>query len=297
MLTRTTAFLLACTGCLSALSLSCEYDSSDQESARRLKPMNEQFQVFLVAGQSNTHYGLELDPDLDQANPLVFQLGRFQPNNAQVIQGVEPFDHHSKVENRIGFSLSFAKAYLREFDSSSDPILIIPCGAGGTGFISNEWNKGNPLYQDAVNRVRYVLKKYPQSELKAVLWHQGEKEANHRNEHFQEDLDNFIRDLRDDLGHDNLPFVLGGLVPYWVDQDVYRLTFQSILKTAPTRMPLVGYADPERPFVIEKADNAEDVVHFSAEGQREMGNRYFMAYKQIVDQRDSVIEYLNSGHN
>lgn len=238
-------------------------------------------QIILVIGQSNTHYGLGLNEVLDAPEAGIYQLGRFKNDNC-VIQACEPLDHHTKTEDRIGFALTFSKLYKQAQQIPSD-LILVPCGFGGTGFADNRWNKSNDLYEDAVSRVNNLMTKYPNASLAAILWHQGETDVLLGNVNYQEDLDNLIANLRTDFGNDTVPFVLGGMVPYWVNQSADRQALQQILKDTRNRNSHVGYADPDVPFVIVKGDDTFDEIHFNANGQRELGRRYFDAFMAIEE--------------
>lgn len=237
--------------------------------------------IILVVGQSNTHAGLGLDNDLDRPQEGIYQLGRFE-NDLCIIEATEPLDHHTRTEGRIGFALTFAKRYREDRQSESD-IVIVPCGFGGTGFADNRWNKGNDLYQDAVQRVLHLRGIYPDAAIAAILWHQGETDVILGNSEYQQDLDRFIADLRNDLGNDSVPFILGGMVPYWVNQAADRQLQQQIIAGTPLRVPNTGYADPSLPNVITKPDDAFDEIHFDAAGQRMLGNRYFEQYLTLSE--------------
>ena len=239
-------------------------------------------QIILIVGQSNTHAGIGLDATLDAPQDGIYQLGRFGSANNCMIQACEPLDHHTKTEDRIGFALTFAKL-LQQHSQGSGDIIIVPCGFGGTGFADNRWNKGNDLYEDAVSRTNGLLSTYPEGDIIASLWHQGETDVYLNNTNYEEGLDRFILDLRTDLGDTTIPFVLGGMVPYWVNQEAERITQQQILKNTPLRNGHAAYADPDLPFVIEKGDNTFDEIHFDAVGQRELGQRYFDQYLSIVE--------------
>jgi hypothetical protein len=114
----------------------------------------------LVVGQSNTHAGIGLNPELDGSVDGISQLGRFGNDDMQIIRAEEPLQHHTKDDNKIGFGLTFAKL-LKEYLDYPNQIIIIPCGFGGTGFQGNHWNKGDHLYSDAVKRVRTVIDNIP----------------------------------------------------------------------------------------------------------------------------------------
>lgn len=239
----------------------------------------EGYDIILVMGQSNTHYGFGIDPVLDATHPLIQQLGRFDTNNYKIIPAKEPLDHHTKKNNRIGFALTFAKFYANEYLEDGRQILIIPCGKSGSGFHNNKWNKGDPFYNDAVARTLFVLTNYPNSKLSVILWHQGEDDVN--NMGFQEKLDDFIFEIRNDLDAQNIPFILGGMVPVWANKSLCRAQAQFIIQDTPNRIENTGYADPALPFLIEADTVEENEIHFTAEGLREMGARYFLEFGEM----------------
>lgn len=237
--------------------------------------------IILIAGQSNTHFGLGQDDQLDAEAPNIYQLGRSTFDNC-VIVAAEPLHHHSGSPDRIGFGLTFAKLLSAHHGHNTD-IILVPCGFGGTGFADNRWNKGNDLYIDAVVRTNSLRSKYPEGEVVAILWHQGETDVFLENQNYQQDLDSFIVDLRADISADSVPFILGGMVPYWVAQDLPRQNFQQLIKQTPQRIGMTGYADPEVPTMITKPDDTFDEIHFDAAGQRELGQRYFQQYLELTE--------------
>ena len=64
--------------------------------------------------------------------------------------------------------------------------------------------------------LNHVMENNPGSELTAILWHQGESDVGSVS--YENDLDNFIYDIRSDLNAFDVPFILGGMVPFWVDK-------------------------------------------------------------------------------
>ncbi len=254
-------------------------------SCKRVKdvvhiPPSNDFDIILVIGQSNTHQGIGYNWVLDAPDDNIKQLGRFNEYNYKVIEAHEPLDHFSRLENNIGFALTFAKLYKNKYLTKGRNVLIIPGGMGGTGFSTNNWNVGNNLYADAVQRTNYILSNY-RSKLVAILWHQGESDVG--NPYYQASLDSMIVHLRKDISgnNDSLPFILGGLVPYWVDGDSSRQATNQIIESTVNRIPKTAYANPRVPFVIVKPDNNFVSLHFDAAGQREMGKRYFFEFRLI----------------
>lgn len=237
------------------------------------------YDIILIMGQSNTHYGFGIDSVLDATHPLIQQLGRFDTNNYKIIPAKEPLDHHTKKQNRIGFALTFAKFYANEYLEAEREILIVPCGKAGSGFLNNKWNKGDSFYNDAVARTLFVLTNYPNSKLSAILWQQGENDVNNTN--YQNELDDFIFEIRNDLNAQNIPFILGGMVPAWANKSLSRAQAQFVIQDTPNRIENTGYADPAFPFLIEADTVEENEIHFTAEGLREMGARYFLEFEEM----------------
>lgn len=237
------------------------------------------YDIILIVGQSNTHSGIGIDPLLDAPDPAIFQLGRFDDHNNQIIPAVEPLEHYTLNPQKIGFALSFAKMYKSRFLLPGRKILIIPCGMGDTGFRKRRWNKGDDLYEDAVDRSNRMLAGHPRSKMIAILWHQGEADLN--NPSYQSALDNMIRNMRSDIksgSGQQLPFILGGMVPYWVDQDPSRMAVENIIKSTPERVEFAGYADPRNPSLIQKENPDTDATHYNAAGrenlQKDISRRY-----------------------
>lgn len=237
--------------------------------------------IILVIGQSNTHAGIGFDSHLDKPVDGIKQLGRFGVGNMKLIEAVEPIQHHTKNKTKIGFSFTFAKLLKNHINSNSN-IILVPCGFGGTGFKDNRWNKGDDLYNDAIKRVKSIVKNYPDSKLITILWHQGEKDVGSTS--YQTDLDNFIINLRNDLDAHDVPFIVGGMVPFWVDQSSERKKQQKIISNTVNRHVKIGYADPEIPFRIKKIDDEFDAIHYDADGQRELGKRYFNEFLRLKNQ-------------
>lgn len=240
------------------------------------------YDIILVIGQSNTHYGEGYDTDLDCPESGIWQLGRFGANNFKIIEASEPLEHYTSQPGFIGFALSFAKYYKKTFLHTTRQVLIIPCGKGGTGFTDKSWNPGDPLYEDAVSRTNFIIRNYPNSKLVAILWHQGERDE--FNQNYKEALDSMIIRIRMDISgcSASTPFILGGMVPYWTNKAQSRVEINNIIAGTPNRIQNTGYADPRKPYIIEKPDNSYSEIHFDAAGQRELGRRYFVVFSSMV---------------
>ena len=276
-----TLLVILCISSVSWLSIKCSPNSNPSEVIPNNHNLSDStYDVFLVAGQSNTYYGLGLDTALDKCPPGIYQLGRVDANNMKVIEAKEPLQHYFTKPDRIGFALTFAKLYDKSCYYKRN-ILIIPCGMDWTGFMDSSWKRGDCLYNDAVYRTNFVLNKYPKSKLAGILWCQGEKDVD--NPKFEISLDSMIAGFRKDIVGDNakVPFIMGGMVPFWVELSKERMNQQERIKNTQKRMPYIGYADPYKPFRISKEKDSLDIYHYNAAGQREMGKRFFEEYMRL----------------
>jgi hypothetical protein len=242
------------------------------------------YDVFLIAGQSNTYWGTGYDSIKDKGAEGIYQLGRLEPTNLKIIAAKEPLHHFNPKSDRVGFALTFAKLY-QNYIHNARNILLVPCGMDYTGFDGEGWHKKDFLYDDALSRINYVFKKYPKSKLVAILWHQGEKDINYKG--YQKDLDTLIVQFRREIttANSHTPFILGGMVPYWTELKEARKKQQTIIMNTTKRLSNIGYVDPYQPFRIQKPDNTIDTVHYNADGQREMGKRYFEVYKKMTQHK------------
>lgn len=250
-------------------------------SCRKDNPIADQtfYHVIIVAGQSNTHYGLGFDIELDAPDASIMQFGRHNARDYKIVQAAHPLDHHTRIDSSIGFSMTFAKLYLKDYVLKGEKILIIPCGKAGSSFIENNWRVGGSQYQDLIDRVNYVQSAFPNNELKAILWHQGESDI--KNSDYEKELDAFIGNIRTRIGHEDLPFILGGMVPNWVSKEPAHQSIQNIIRHTPERVDQTGYANPDFPFKIEKELNLTNQIHYNAKGLRELGRRYYSSYQSI----------------
>jgi len=257
--------------------------------APTIEASEEAFDVFLIAGQSNTLYGCCKDPAIQKTDELIMQLGRYKEDSLQVIIAKEPLAHHGSLDtyqlDRIGFAMTFAKLYKENHLEQGRKVLLIPAGHGGAGFIDGHWNPGDDNYEDAIMRLNFIFEKYPNSKLKAILWQQGEKDVLKKSNHYKADLDNMIVQMRKDIVFADIstPFFMGGMVPYWVAQKKRRGVQQKDIRQTSKRHPNVWYVSPHDPFTITKRDNDSDMVHYDAKGQVELGKRYFTQYQLYLE--------------
>lgn len=237
------------------------------------------YDIVLIMGQSNTHFGYGNTQMPENNDTNIVQMGRFEGHNMEIIPAQTPLDHHSKQADRMGFGMTFAHLYQAKYANKNRKLLLIPCGQTGSAFIKGNWKRGDLYYEDALARTLYILQNYPTSELKVILWHQGESDL--WNSNYEANLDEFIANFRTDLDHEDLPIILGGMVPFWAESSEGNMTIQSIINDTPNRVSNTHYMDPTKPFRIVKEKDTVDQIHYDYKGQIELGKRYFEIFNKL----------------
>src|ERR1035437_10021369 len=134
------------------------------------------YDIFLVAGQSNTQSGTPLDSLADVSGGRVFQMAE----SGVVSAANEPLKWPRPIppDNAIGFALPFARDYyVPNVLESGRNVPLLPTAISNTGFSDTRWNADNDLYNYSTNRAAVALNAYPNSFFKEILWMQGKREA------------------------------------------------------------------------------------------------------------------------
>jgi hypothetical protein len=232
-------------------------------------------ELFLLAGQSNMA-GRGRVEDMDRApHPRVWMFDR----SSQWTPAIEPM-HFDKPIAGVGPGRSFGVALAD--GNPSLQIGLIPAAVGGSPVTA--WEPG-VLYKetgaypwdDAMRRARAAL---PAGELRAILWHQGESDANAEGApRYEQRLRGLIQRFRDEFGNPALPFIIGQLGRFegrpwssFVEQvdAAHRRVASEVLN--------VAYVSSEG--LRDQGDN----LHFSNEAERELGRRYAEAYLAMAKQ-------------
>ena len=78
--------------------------------------------------------------------------------------------HFDRAVAGVGPAASFAQAWCNA--NKNEQIGLIPCAEGGSSI--DEWNKEGALFRHAVSEAKFAM---GNSELIAILWHQGESDG------------------------------------------------------------------------------------------------------------------------
>ena len=220
--------------------------------------------IMLLIGQSNmAGRGLpnEVDPIAD-GRIETFRDGQWQA-------AVEPL-HNDKETAGVGLSMSCASAYLEALPQAR--IGLVPAAVGGTPL--SRWMPGEDLYERALGIAREAL---GGGALKAILWHQGETDAQHLElaQSYGQRLAQMVITLRQALDATNVPFVVGGLgdflavYPTCVHYGLVNDALQNL------NVDRCGFASAE-------GLGEFDGIHFNSAALRILGQRYATELLRLV---------------
>ncbi len=237
-------------------------------------PPREKFHLFLLAGQSNMAGRGEILPEDRKPDERILMLNAA----GEWVPATDPV-HFDKPGAGVGPARSFARALI-----AADPTItvgLIPAACGGSSI--RQWEPGaywrqtrSHPYDDAVQRARRAQQ---DGTLQAILWHQGESDANAGGlPEYEVRLTRMIAAFRRDLQMPDLPFIAGQLSQpangKWSEN---RRKFDAVLRRA---------LEASRPSALVPSDGLtlnRDRIHFDRNSQQEFGRRYFRAYRQLRD--------------
>jgi hypothetical protein len=176
--------------------------------------------------------------------------------------------HFDKPIAGVGLCSEFARVLV-----TSDPKIVvglIPCAVGGTSL--DEWRPGGALYTNAVARTREAMKR---GTLAGILWHQGEADIAHEKVMTYGDrFASMIAHLRDDLGAEGVPVVIGEIGRFRPD----NVEFNAGVPGFARRVPRCSYVTTDG--LTDKGDG----LHFDTPSLYILGQRYAAAYAALANQ-------------
>lgn len=235
---------------------------------------NGPFDVFALFGQSNMMGVASYDGNGEHPGRV------YQWTQGDVlVEATPPLSHPGFVVGSMGADIAFSEDYTAA--DKARKILFVPCAVSGSGFSDNNWNQGDPSYAAAVAQLNEVLASNRETELKGILWIQGETDAKSGNEMSQAQyaatVDAMISAMRADItGGADVPFVLGQIGPY-LDTGTYptRDAVNAAIADTPNRVANTAFASSAG------LTDLGDGVHYDAASLRTMGSRLFNAWASI----------------
>ena len=236
--------------------------------------MKQNLQLFLLAGQSNMA-GRGKIADLEATdtapNPQILALdknGDWQPAN-------DPL-HWDKAEAGVGIGKFFARRILEKNPDRN--IGLIPTACGGSPI--SAWEPGKYFdqtdshpYDDCLARAKRAMQ---DGTLTAILWHQGEGDANAQNAPlYEERLTKLIARFRSELNAPNIPFIIGQLGRFparpWT---AYHEQVDQAQQNVAAKIPNTA-------FVPAQNLTSNDHLHFDTASLRTLAHGYADAWFKL----------------
>lgn len=230
---------------------------------------NNDYDVYLLIGQSNmAGRGKMIAEDTTMVIPGVFLLN----SEGKVEKAQSPLNRYSNIRKelsmqQIGPGVGFGE---RMHKLTGRKILLVVNAKGGSSI--KEWEPGieGSFTEASLQRTKQALR---YGELKGILWHQGETDADMSTREYAERFNKMISAIRVSLGTTDVPVVVGELGQWGWRSSAQIETFNNATIDAvisgTSNVHKVHSDDLGRLF----PDNESD-PHFGRDAQIELGHRY-----------------------
>lgn len=208
--------------------------------------------LFLLIGQSNMAGRGKVEDQDKIENPDIFMLTK----ELKWVIAKDPVHFDKPKAAGVGLCSEFARD-LHKADPKST-IGLIPCAMGGSSL--DQWQPGKPLYNNAVARAKEAMK---QGTLAGILWHQGESDAKPQLiETYPARFETMITQLRKELDAENVPVLIGEVIPGHGNHDAVNVALAETAKKTPNAA------------LVSSADLGKKQLHYDAADYRALGKRY-----------------------
>lgn len=232
------------------IALTC---SHAQEAQKNMK-------LFLLIGQSNMAGRGKIEEQDKVTNPDIFMLTK----DLKWVIAKDPV-HFDKAAAGVGLCSEFARDVFKADPKSA--IGLIPCAMGGSSL--DQWQPGKPLYVTAISRAKEAVK---QGRLAGILWHQGESDAKPESiATYPARFETMITQLRKDLGAENVPVLIGEIIPGHGNHDAVNVALAETAKKTPNAA------------LVSSADLGKKQLHYDSADYRALGKRYAEAFLKMAN--------------
>ena len=249
----------------------------------------EEYEIYLLAGQSNMDgrgQAKDLTPKQRQPSKSNIIYYRNPPHSSKKWKALEPgYSIAPKYKGKLPSPTFGPEIGFVETLSKSQPnkkFALIKGSKGGTS-LRVDWNPGEkekpdtqgPRYRYFIETISLALEALKEDghtgTIRGLLWHQGESDSNQATELHQKRLINFIARLREDLGIEELPVVLGQVY----DND----------KRDKVRAAIAGTAKAVSNCEVASSEGTktwDPGTHFDAKSQFLLGKRFAEQMNKIL---------------
>ena len=257
--------------------------------------------LFLVIGQSNAAgRDTDFDPSgLDLPSPDVLLFN----DNGAFVEATQPLNQFSTVRKEIEVQgVNLGLEFGKEINNLvGGQINLVVNARGGTRVA--QWRRDNDAgyFNEALTRVQEAQEECDCT-LEGIIWHQGEgnvqsDEGTFTNSYFTS-LANIVMEFREDLGNDDIPFIVGQLAPGQFRFEAFNEAIQMVSDPeSEFEVDNVDWVSSEGLNTIDPLDSTDpdaDLTHFNAESVREFGRRYATVMADFLSPILSVSEVTES---
>lgn len=270
--------------------------------------------VFLIGGQSNATgqgYVGNIPRVFDVDTTVLFYYSRYLNGGRDGEQWL-PLCQASESEDKFGVELSLGTCLHKKYPDRN--IALIKHALSGSN-LYKQWNPGNRVgeargeeYSKFIGTVKGGLDKLREKGytpvLRAMVWQQGEADARDiagldKSRLYEENLNNFIRQIRIDLEAKDLLFVYGSVMPMsaprFTGRDLVRNAQKKVAEDSGSDLSLhnavwINADDLQMSRSDYMTPMPEDDVHLGTYGILELGRRFSQA---IIRKVDSVLNGKN----
>ena len=233
--------------------------------------------VYVCAGQSNMsgYSGV-----LTGATAPIPQAHRLH-NDGRWAQAVEPCDDGTGQLDAVSrefplhsLMLPFAKSL---YEATDVPVAVVPCSLGGSSlYIRWQRNATTPfwratLYGSMIHRARIALGGKPPA---GFLWFQGESDVSRTDAQYLADFNQFVDQVRTDLGAPTLLFITAQLGTFAAANFATWTRLQEAQRRA-------ARGDPDVALVTTVDAPRSDGIHFNVPGYQTIGHRFAQAARAL----------------
>lgn len=237
-------------------------------------PEKENLWVFIMAGQSNMAGRGFVEPQDTVTNKRIITINKAN----EWVYAKEPLHFYEPSMTGLDSGLSFAKELLK-YIPKNVTVAILPCAVGGSSieqWLNDESHRGVKLLSNMGSKIALAQKV---GNLKAVLWHQGESNANEKSiPSYGAKLKQLTDDFRQMAGNDNLPILMGQLGHYAIPAEKQKRwdRLNNVIEDYTLK-------DPDSYLILtDSLEHRGDHLHFNSSSQRELGKRFAHKYVENV---------------
>lgn len=224
-----------------------------------------------MAGQSNMAGRGLIEAQDTITNKQIFAIDEL----GELILAKEPIHFYQPTLSGLDCGLSFGNVIIKNTPANIN-VLLIPTAIGGSSieqWIQDETHRNVKLLSNFKEKVE-LGKKY--GEIKAILWHQGESNANSTGIlGYNNNLEILLSTFRNIIDNQSLPILIGELGSFSNNNEHYWQTINSIINE------YSNYDIYSRVILTSDLEDKGDKIHFNSSGQRKMGERFAVEYLNL----------------